>query len=181
LIFNELLGIEKFDKSEVRIKNREAVRAVIIQDNKILLVHSNLGDNKFPGGGVEKNESHSDGLLREVAEETGYINCVVKEKIGVVIERRIDEYYKNAYFQMTSHYYLCELTNGKKVAQQLDDYECAQEYKPKWLTLDDALKQNQKAINQFEKNTWINRENFVLKELKKCMIEDKILQSGALK
>ena len=68
---------------------------------------------------------------------------------------------------MTSHYYLCALTDGEKVAQQLDDYEYKQEFTPKWLRLDDAIKQNQKVINQSEKNRWIHRENFVLKELQK--------------
>jgi len=167
LLFNVLLGIEELNKQEVNMKYREAVRAVIIQDHKILLIHSNLGDYKFPGGGLEKNESHPDGLLREVAEETGYINCIVKDKLGVVIERHIDEYDDNVYFEMTSHYYLCELANSKKIAQQLDDYEAAQEFIPKWLTIDDAIKQNQKLLDQSGKNRWIHRENFVLKELKK--------------
>ncbi len=167
MLFNVLLGIEKLNKQEVNIKYREAVRAIIIQDHKILLIHSNLGDYKFPGGGLEKNESHTNGLLREVAEETGYINCIVKEKMGVVIERYIDEYDENVYFEMTSHYYICELTNGKKIDQKLDDYEAAQEFMPKWLTIDEAIKQNQKVIDQFVKNRWIHRENFVLKELKK--------------
>ncbi len=68
---------------------------------------------------------------------------------------------------MNSHYYLCELIDHEKVAQQLDDYECAQDYKPKWMTLEDSIMQNERCINQFEKNRWIKRENFVLKELKK--------------
>ncbi|MEH6937401.1 NUDIX domain-containing protein [Bacillus sp. JJ664] len=167
MLFNVLLGIEELNKQEVNIKYREAVRAVIIQDHKILLIHSNLGDYKFPGGGLEKNESHTDGLLREVAEETGYINCTVKERMGLVIERHIDEYDDNFYFEMTSHYYLFELNNSNKVAQQLDDYEAAQEFVPKWLTIDEAIEKNQNVLNQSEKNRWIHRENFVLKELKK--------------
>lgn len=82
----------------MKINYREAVRAVIVQNNKILLAHSNMGDYKFPGGGVDKNESHGEGLLREVAEETGYINCIMKDKMGVVIERYVDEYDDGAYF-----------------------------------------------------------------------------------
>lgn len=167
MLFNVLLGIEKLNKQEINIKYREAVRAVIIQDHKILLIHSNLGDYKFPGGGLEKNESHTNGLLREVAEETGYINCTVKERMGVVIERHIDEYDDNFYFEMISYYYLCELNNSKKIAQQLDDYEAAQEFIPKWLTIDEAIKQNENVLDQSEKKRWIHRENFVLEELKK--------------
>lgn len=66
-------------------------------------MYSNKGDYKFPGGGVEGNESHSECLIREVAEETGYINFIIKDKAGSVIERNLDEYDNNALFQMTSH------------------------------------------------------------------------------
>ncbi|WP_342826923.1 NUDIX hydrolase [Metabacillus indicus] len=169
IIFNEMLGIKEIDDKKGRINNREAVRAVIIQNNKILMVHSNLGDYKFPGGGVEKNESHAEGLMREVAEETGYLNGLVGDKMGVVIERHLDDYDKDAVFQMTSHYYLYELTDEKVVVQQLDDYESEQEYTPKWVKLEDAIKQNQTILNQCEQNVWIHRENFVLTELKKIM------------
>lgn len=161
-----MLGIPDIDENKIKINYREAVRAIIIQNNKILMVHSNIGDFKFPGGGVENNESHAKGLMREVAEETGYLNSLVGDKMGVVIERHIDDYDKEAVFQMTSHYYLCELT-GEVVAQQLDDYESDQEYTPRWVKLDDAIKQNQTIINQCEQNVWIHRENFVLRELKK--------------
>lgn len=137
-----MLGISDIDENKIKINYREAVRAIIIQNNKILMVHSNIGDFKFPGGGVENNESHAEGLKREVAEETGYLNSLVGDKMGVVIERHIDDYDKGAVFQMTSHYYLCELT-GEEVAQQLDDYESNQEYTPKWVKLDDAIKPNQ--------------------------------------
>jgi 8-oxo-dGTP pyrophosphatase MutT (NUDIX family) len=165
----------KFNKilEEPKIKNcksaaqREAVRAIIITNNNILLVHSNRGDYKFPGGGVEENESHAEGLIREVREETGYINCIVKDKVGIVIERKFDEYDNNVLFQMTSHYYLCELTDEEKITQQLDEYEYILDFTPKWVSLDDAILQNESLIKQFEKNSWLKRETFVLKEVKK--------------
>lgn len=68
---------------------------------------------------------------------------------------------------MTSHYYFCELIDDEKVAQKLDDYESEQEFTPRWLTIHDAVKQNEIALNQFEYNRWIKRENLVLNELKK--------------
>jgi len=30
------------------------------------------GEYKFPGGGIERNETHAEALIREVMEETGY-------------------------------------------------------------------------------------------------------------
>ncbi|WP_256371013.1 NUDIX hydrolase [Psychrobacillus sp. OK028] len=144
------------------------MRAIIFQKNNILLVRSNKGDYKFPGGGVEGNESHSECLIRELAEETGYINCSIKDKLGSVIEKKLDEFDNNALFQMTSHYYLCELINDERIAQQLDNYELAQEFTPEWVSINDAIGQNEKVMNSLgsEKNSWIKREIFVLKELK---------------
>ena len=60
------------------IKERIAVRGVIYKKDKLLLVHSNRGYYKFPGGGVEKEESLEEGLIREIREETGYVNGQVK-------------------------------------------------------------------------------------------------------
>ncbi|WP_230500347.1 NUDIX hydrolase [Sutcliffiella rhizosphaerae] len=67
------MGIETVDENTNKIIYREAVRAVIIQNDKILMVQSNIGDYKFPGGGVEINESHEEAIMREVAEETGHL------------------------------------------------------------------------------------------------------------
>lgn len=164
--FNKLLeepNIKHFKSTTQR--HREAVRAIIFTDNKILLVQSNRGDFKFPGGGVEENETHSKGLEREVREETGYMNCVVKNKAGIVIERKVDKYDKNVLFQMNSHYYLCELINEEKKNQQLDEYESLLNLTPKWVSLDDAIKQNEILIKEFKENSWLKRETFVLKEL----------------
>lgn len=152
---------------EVKVNYRVAIRAIIVQKGKILLVHSNKGDYKFPGGGVEGNESDSECLIREVAEETGYINCVIKDKLGSVMERKLDEYEDDILFEIISHYYFCELINDKQIAQQLDDYESAQEFSPEWVSLNDAIVQNEKVMNSFdiEKNGWLQREIYVLQKL----------------
>ena len=53
---------------------RQRVAAVIIKDNKILLLHR-IKDGKeyfvFPGGGIEKGESLEEAVIREVQEELG--------------------------------------------------------------------------------------------------------------
>ncbi|MEO4052285.1 NUDIX domain-containing protein [Solibacillus sp. CAU 1738] len=148
-------------------KIREAVRAIIVKNDKILLIHSNKGDYKFPGGGIEEKESHCEALIREVKEETGYINCQVHNKIGYICEMKMDEYSENTLFQMRSHYYLCELMNEEKITQQLDDYEYIQQFTPKWVSIDEAIRQNESLMNDSGKNGWVPRETFVLIELKK--------------
>lgn len=165
-MFDLLLGSLTIEKGMKTI-HREAVRAVIIQGGKILLIHSNKGDYKFPGGGVEKNKTHIEALQREMKEETGYKYCHVKEKIGLVVERKLDEFEDNSYFQMNSHYYLCELHINEKEAQKLDDYELEQQFSPEWITIESAIKQNEKLQHLPKMNKWITREILVLNELQK--------------
>ena len=56
------------------------VNAVVItKDNKVVLVeqYRHAGNDFFleiPAGKVEDNESHEEGILREIKEETGYIS-----------------------------------------------------------------------------------------------------------
>ena len=149
-----------------KVFERKAVRAVIMSGHKILLVQSNRGDYKFPGGGVEENESDAEGLVREIREETGYINCEIKERVGTVIERRSDEHEMDVVFEMTSDYYIGILQNEEKVPLQLDDYENILDFTPAWVTLEEAILQNERLIQQIERNSWLKRETFVLKKLK---------------
>ena len=54
---------------------RLAVRAVIVEEGRLLLVNAYPGEESAlwcaPGGGVEKHSSLADNLVREVYEETG--------------------------------------------------------------------------------------------------------------
>ena len=51
---------------------RPSVRGIIIHNGLVAMVHSlKYNYYKFPGGGIEGNESHLSTLLREVLEETG--------------------------------------------------------------------------------------------------------------
>ncbi|MCA1321162.1 NUDIX domain-containing protein [Bacillus tianshenii] len=162
-MFQKLIGKQEQPDVSARMNYREAVRAVVLEDDKILLVGSNLGDFKLPGGGVEADESHEQALSREVKEETGFPETNVLRKIGVVIERHSDEYDPGAIFEMTSHIYLCRIV-GKKGNPTLDDYEYEQEYSPEWVNIEKAISQNNKVLQQAD-HRWIQRENFVLNEL----------------
>ncbi|MBU9721278.1 MULTISPECIES: NUDIX hydrolase [Bacillaceae] len=165
MLFHQVFDDTQTNHNQMKVKTRQAVRAVIVMRGKILLVRSNRGDFKFPGGGIEMGESHSAALQREIAEETGYINCVVKGKIGAVLERKIDVYDQDTIFEMDSHYYICECS-GDRGNQDLDGYEAEQGFTPVWISFDDAIKQNDEASRQLNCNGWVRRETFVLKNLR---------------
>lgn len=169
MVFNKVLGIQFVDENN-KVIHREAVRAVIFKDNKILTVHSNKGDYKLPGGGVKKEENYEDALKREVEEETGYIIHKINEMIGVIVQRNSDKYEKDAIFQMTSNYYLCEVSE-EKTLQKLDDYEAKLDFQPIWISLEAAIHQNESVNEKEDKNDWIYRENIVLKQLKEYFSE----------
>ena len=53
------------------VKVRPSVRAIIIRNNRLAMVHSLQYDYyKFPGGGIEEGENHSETLIHEVREES---------------------------------------------------------------------------------------------------------------
>ena len=103
-----------------RIRRRTAVRGIITNGTKILMVHTGRGDYKFPGGGMEPRESVNETLVREVREETGYEVTHIGDVLGTAYQRRVDAKDNNAYFEMKSIYIRCEVAN-KPALQELDE------------------------------------------------------------
>ena len=90
---------------------RPSARAIIIKDNKVYMVHSLVYDYyKFPGGGIEKNESNIDALIRETAEEAGLV--VIKDSIneyGYVHRIQKSDHQGISMFIQDNYYYLCDV------------------------------------------------------------------------
>lgn len=68
---------------------RQAVRAIVIRDGQLLVMHRNKFGKEYetlPGGGIEPGEVYEDALRRELAEETsiviGSARLVFTEKAG---------------------------------------------------------------------------------------------------
>jgi 8-oxo-dGTP pyrophosphatase MutT (NUDIX family) len=97
---------------------RVAVRALIVQDNKILLVKEVDGGDwwAIPGGGVDHGETLESSLLREIEEEIGVpataVSCdqqIIHYNIGNVVNGvpRMNIYFKvsvpEAQIKKTAH------------------------------------------------------------------------------
>ena len=159
------IDLKNYDKNGKAFK-RPSARAIIIKDNKIYMIHSLVYDYyKFPGGGIEKQESNIDALIRETAEEAGLI--VIKDSIkeyGYVhrIQKAKDSGY--SMFIQDNFYYLCDVEN-KKINQNLDDYENFEKFTLELVEPKLAIKANRNSNHGPKNKDMIEREAKVLEML----------------
>lgn len=152
---------------------REAVRAIILRGDQVLMVYSTLnGDYKFPGGGVKREEAHATALKREVLEECGVRLIRIIAEFGRVEEYDLAQEDEFDLFRMNSYYYLCEVGDGFG-AQNLDDYEYEYGFQPEWVSVEHAIAVNRALLENPPPNIqrWVRRELFVLEQLK--ILEEK--------
>src|SRR5690554_1883720 len=91
-----------------KIITREAVRGIILNNEKVLMIFSSEnGDYKFPGGGIEIGETKVQTLIREVQEECGALVSEIEKEVGKVIEYNKPLEKEYDVFKMTSYYYIC--------------------------------------------------------------------------
>ena len=159
------IDLKNYDKDGKAFK-RPSARAIIIKDNKIYMVHSMLYDYyKFPGGGIENNESNIDALIRETAEEAGLI--VIEDSIkeyGYVhrIKKAEDEGY--SMFIQDNFYYLCNVEE-KRINQKLDDYEDYEKFTLELVDPKLAINANRNKDHGPKNKDMIEREAKVLEIL----------------
>jgi 8-oxo-dGTP pyrophosphatase MutT (NUDIX family) len=160
------------DFSNSNIVLRNAVRAVIINQNKILMAHLEKTDEyKFPGGGRNENEKIEEALKRETLEEVGYNVLKINDKIGTITEFAIAKEGGNNIFKMISEYYLVEIENIQ-LKQNLEEYEMELLFKPCWIEIKNAYEINLDKINRkCLATTGINRETIALKKLSEKYME----------
>ena len=97
-----VIKIESLNFSKEIKSIRNACRAILIKNNKILIGYSEKDDFYIiPGGGIENNETYIECCKREVLEETGII-CEPKEKYLI-----IDTYFLD--MNHTHHYFYCDI------------------------------------------------------------------------
>lgn len=144
---------------------REAVRAIIFKDNKIVLVKCGKdGYYKFPGGGIESNETHNETLVRETLEETG-LNIIPQsiQSFGTLIEKRRSIYSNNEIFEQYSYYYFAEI-EAESTKCCLDVYEAELDYHLEFTDLEIAWKANIDLGNNYE-SAFLLREAYIMELL----------------
>ncbi len=113
---------------KIENKTREAVRAVLIKDNKIGIMKVDKFDCYiFPGGGVDDGEDFEVALKREAQEEAGLL-IEVGEKILTTTSGEYE-------FTHINHYYLCDITGQTNTS--LTDLEIGLGIHFKWIDKED--------------------------------------------
>jgi 8-oxo-dGTP diphosphatase len=114
---------------------RRAVRAIIIHENQLLVMHRNKFGKEYdtlPGGNIEIGETPEQALLREVGDETSVLyknpRLVFAEEAGAPYG--------------TQYVYVCDYVSGtpalKHDSEEAAIHRMGQNlYEPKWLSLDD--------------------------------------------
>ena len=149
--------------------HRTAVRAVILRGPELLMVYSsNVGDYKFPGGGVDIGETHQQALARELLEECGASLLSVDGELGAIIEYNFAKEKEYDVFKMTSYYYFCQIRE-EFGSQKLDGYEKELGFQPLWINIDKAILLNRSLLETDEIPYWLRREIFMLEYLKRSI------------
>jgi len=145
---------------------RNSARSIIIRDGSVAMVHSKRYDYyKFPGGGIEGDESPVDAMIRETREESGLV--VLPESIreyGYVhrIQRSSNDV--TECFVQDNYYYLCEASR-QAVSQDLDDYEAQEGYALEYINPRTAIEKNRSAGQIPYNRLMLEREALVLELL----------------
>lgn len=161
---------------------RQAVRGIIFQNDRLLMVYSLKNqDYKFPGGGIEQGESHHKTLVREILEECGARVTEILGSLGRVIEYDRPMEKEFDLFQMTSHYYICTV-HPVFIAQNLDQYEKDLGFVPRWVDLDQAISANHAVLNSptLPKPKWTARDTAILNLIKQRSGDHQGLSATAL-
>ncbi len=143
---------------------RKATRAIVIKDEEILLLYTKrYNDYSLPGGGIDKGESNTEGLIRELNEETGAHTVQNIQAFGLYEEFR--PWYKDGFdmVHMQSYCYTCTI-DDELLAPELEAHEVNNGMSPTWMNIHQAIAHNEETMtNSDKKGLSIERETFLLK------------------
>ena len=146
---------------------RHSARCINIKNGLVAMVHSIKYDYyKFPGGGIEGDESRENAMIRETQEEAGLVVIPgsVKE-YGYVHRIQKSDHDDAEYFVQDNYYYLCDVEEAVR-SQELDDYQADEKFTLEYVEPDKAIFVNRNADHGPADQIMLEREARVLERLK---------------
>jgi ADP-ribose pyrophosphatase YjhB (NUDIX family) len=143
---------------------RKATRAIVLKGDNILLLYTKrYHDYSLPGGGIEEGETHIEGLIRELKEETGAHTVQDIQAFGLYEEFR--PWYKDGFdmVHIQSYCYLCKI-DDVLLDTALESHEIDNGMQPIWMNIHQAISHNEHTLAKSDKKGFsIERETFLLK------------------
>lgn len=158
------LIIDARDRKCQKINTRPTVRGIAFKDGKMLMIRTNRGDYKIPGGGVGRRESYEDALIREIREETGFLCTEIGRKVGEIEEFKNDSFDVEADFCMHSIFYEIQVLENKG-PQKLEAYEAKLGFEPCWIEIVEAIRKNERIFSENRGIPWLEREIKILNKI----------------
>lgn len=145
---------------------RHSARCITIQNGRVAMVHSLKYDYyKFPGGGIEPDETPVQALIRETEEEAGLLILPASiQEYGCVHRVEANDRTDADYFVQDNFYYLCRVQQAQ-VSQKLDDYEADEHFTLEWVEPNHAIVINRTVDHGPKEQTMLEREARVLELL----------------
>lgn len=170
-LLKELVHPE-LDTLEGRILRRHAARAIVLREDRMLLLFTErYNDFSLPGGGVDQDEDIHVALKRELEEETGARNIRVHAHYGFIEEYR--PHWKPEYdlMHMTSHFFVCAVAPELE-GVRMERHEIANGMRPVWIPVSEALDHNRQVMSRRDKamGQSIQRETFMLEEISRELL-----------
>lgn len=123
---------DNLSQEDIANKTRRSARALVLADDKLLLLHARKIDVYMsPGGGIEPGETPEQAALRELLEETGYKGEIIRKTLV------IKEYFSEENWE--THYFLVKADLNKKSDRKLTEEEINQDITEHWLSVSEAL------------------------------------------
>ena len=148
-----VLDEHNYDESMEEIV-RISVRGIFFVGEKLVLIESDDGEVKLPGGGQEKGEDDIQTLCREVNEETGY--HVIPHSVvpfGEIIEKRLSTHEPMIWHQI-NRLYFCDVEDERDSCQYTDN-EKKYGFHLVYYTIDEALN---KLQDTYSEHAWCDPE-----------------------
>lgn len=162
-----LFEIDKRDYDDcTRIFVRNSARSIIIRGKKVAMIHSLKYDYyKFPGGGIEGDESPVSAMIRETREEAGLVvkSETIKEYGYVHRIQKSDKVASECFIQ-DNYYYLCDVED-RTVSQHLDSYEATERYTLEFVEPAIVIQKNRNVSGSPYNSAMFEREARVIEML----------------
>ena len=152
---------EKNYDDTTKVYEKYNIRGIVIQDGKLAMQKSTVGEYKIPGGGVENHESFEVALGRELLEEVGLV--LVKDsmkELGEITEIRRDIFEPDTKYICHSLFYSCSVTE-ERLPMKPTESEKKRGYHLEWETPERICMVNEELGNE----PWIKRDTAFIKML----------------